>query len=86
MALQALSDKKDQYELSLDKILCYAKEHQILTENPLIQEILSKPEGVPPKNAKPSDVNSHVNVPKSSKAQESNEDSDIQMDYSLFNE
>ena len=86
LALQALSDKKDQYELSLDKILCYAKEHQILTENPLIQEILSKPEGVPPKNAKPSDVNSHVNVPKSSKAQESNEDSDIQMDYSLFNE
>ena len=86
LALQALSEKRDQYDLSLEEILCYAKEHQILTENPLVQEILSKPEGMPPKNAKPSDVNSHVNVPKSSKAQENSEDSDIPMDDSLFNE
>lgn len=86
LALQALSEKREQYELSLEEILGYAKEHQLLTENPLIQEIMSKPEGMPPKNAKPSDVNSHVNVPKSSKAQENSEDSDIPMDDSLFNE
>jgi Cdc6-like AAA superfamily ATPase len=85
-ALQALSEKLEQYDLRLEEILGYAEDHQILTANPLIQEILSKPEGKPPKNAKLSDINSLASIPKISIAQESSEDSDIQMDDSLFNE
>jgi hypothetical protein len=81
-----LSEKLEQYDLRLEEILGYAEDHQILTANPLIQEILSKPEGKPPKNAKPSDINSLASIPKISIAQESSEDSDIQMDDSLFNE
>jgi len=53
LALQALSDKREQYDLSLEEILRYVEANQLLTANPLIQEILSKPEGNPPKNAKP---------------------------------
>lgn len=86
LALQALSDKREQYDLSLEEILRYVEANQLLTANPLIQEILSKPEGKPPKNAKPSDVNSFASIPKISKEPENSEFSDIEMDDSLLNE
>jgi archaellum biogenesis ATPase FlaH len=82
-ALELLSEKREQYDLTLEEIFNYAKERKILTENPLIQEILSKPEGKPPKDARSSDINKLASIPKPSPVQESNEDSDIQMDDSF---
>ena len=86
LALQALAEKLEQYELTPDQVMKYVDSEKLLTENALIKEILSKPEGKPPKNAKPSDINRLANIPQSLSIEDNGGDSDLQADDSLLNE
>ena len=86
LALQALAEKLEQYELTPEQVMEYVDSEKILTENALIKEILSKPEGKPPKNAKPSDINKLASIPQFLSVQNNGEDSDLQADDSLLTE
>lgn len=86
LALQALADKLEQYELTPEQVKEYVKSKKLLTENALIKEILSKPEGTPPKNAKPSNINNFASIPQSLSVQDNGEDSDLQADDSFLTE
>ena len=86
LALQALAEKLEQYELTPEQVMEYVDSEKLLTENALIKEILSKPEGKPPKNAKPSDINRLSSIPQPSSVQDNGEDGDLQADDSLLTE
>lgn len=86
LALQALAEKLEQYELTPEQVMEYVDSEKLLTENALIKEILSKPEGKPPKNAKPSDINNLASIPQPSSVPDNGEDSDLQADDSLLTE
>jgi hypothetical protein len=85
-ALQALAEKLEQYDLTSEQVIEYIDSEKLLTENALIKEILSKPEGKPPKNTKPSDINKLASIPQSLSVQDNGGDSDLQADDSLLNE
>ncbi|CAN1213467.1 Metal-dependent hydrolases of the beta-lactamase superfamily I [Tumidithrix helvetica PCC 7403] len=86
LALQALAEKLEQYELTPEQVMEYVDSEKLLTENALIKEILSKPEGKPPKTAKPSDINKLASIPQSLSVQDNSEDIDLQADDSLLTE
>ena len=86
LALQALAEKLEQYDLTSEQVIEYVDSEKLLTENALIKEILSKPEGKPPKNTKPSDINKLASIPQSLSVQDNGGDSDLQADDSLLNE
>lgn len=86
LALQALAEKLEQYDLTSEQVIEYVDSEKLLTENALIKEILSKPEGKPPKNAKPSDINRLSSIPQPSSVQDNGEDVDLQADDSLLTE
>lgn len=72
--------------MTSEQVIEYVDSEKLLTENALIKEILSKPEGKPPKNAKPSDINRLSSIPQPSSVQDNGEDVDLQADDSLLTE
>lgn len=82
LALQALTEKLEQYELTQEQIIEYVERERFLTSNALIQEIMSKPEGKPPKNMKPSDINKLASIPQSLPVQDNSEE--VNLDDNSF--
>jgi len=86
LALQSLTEKLEQYELTQEQIIEYVERERLLTSNALVQEIMSKPEGKPPKNMKPSDINKLASIPQSLLVQDNSEEGNLQDDDSLLTE